>query len=296
MTMDLIASPQLLFSALVLGAGYALVGLGLNLVYGTMRLLNVGHGDLVMLGAYVAFWCFALTGLPPPLAAPLAAALGVLLAEALHRGLLHRLLGAGAERIEANSLLVFFGLSIIVQNLAALAFTASPRVLRTLDDVVHVAGVAMTESRIVILLVALAVCGGVLIGLRATVWGLAIKAVIDNGRAAAVVGVDVPRVRRLALWAGFAIAGLAGALLAMVEQIGPFMGFPYTIAAFVVIILGGLGRLGGGVVAGLLLGFVQVYGVALTAPTFSSMLLYGTFVAVLLLRPQGLARAARIRS
>jgi branched-chain amino acid transport system permease protein len=125
---------------------------------------------------------------------------------------------------------------------------------------------------------------------------LAIKAVIDNRIAATVVGVDVARIQRMALALGFAIAALAGALLGMVEQIGPFMGFPYTIAAFVVIILGGLGRLGGGIVAGLLLGFVQVYGVALTAPTFSSMLLYGTFVAVLLLRPQGLARVARGRS
>ena len=289
--MDVLLSGQLAFSVAVLGAVYAVVGLGLNLVYGTMRLLNVGHGDLVMLGAYVAFWGFSLFGLSPLLGAPVAALLAALLGLTLYGGVFRRLLEADGPggRLEANSLLVFLGLSVVLQNAGALAFTASPRALRHLDEVIRVGGVAMTENRLAILLVGVAACVGTILFLRLSIHGLAIKALIDNRRAARIVGVDVDRTQRLSIALGFGLAGLAGALLGMIEQISPFMGFPYTVAAFVVIVLGGLGRLAGGVAAGFVLAAVQVYGVALTAPTYASVLLYGVFVAVLLLRPQGMA-------
>lgn len=289
--MDVLLSGQLAFSVAVLGAVYAVVGLGLNLVYGTMRLLNVGHGDIVMLGAYVAFWAFSLLGLSPLLGAPLAALLAAGLGLALYRGLFRRLLesdGTGG-RLEANSLLIFLGLSVVLQNVAALLFTASPRALRHLDDVIHLGPVAMTGNRLAILLVALAASVAVIAFLRFSIHGLAIKALIDNRRAARIVGVDVDRTQRLSIAIGFGLAGLAGGLLSMIEQVAPFMGFPYTVAAFVVIVLGGLGRLAGGVLAGFVLAAVQIYGAALTAPTYTSVLLYGVFVAVLLIRPQGMA-------
>jgi branched-chain amino acid transport system permease protein len=130
--------------------------------------------------------------------------------------------------------------------------------------------------------------------LRLSIYGLAIKALIQNRDAAAVVGVNVERVQLLSFSLGFGLAGLAGTLISMSEQISPFMGFPFTIAAFIVIILGGLGNLPGGILAGLLLGFLEIYGVALTSPMYRSVLLYGVFVGVLILRPQGLFGLRRI--
>jgi branched-chain amino acid transport system permease protein len=293
--MDHIFSGQLLFSTLVLGALYMVAALGLNLVYGTLRLLNVAHGDIAMLGAYLAFWGFTLAGISPLLSLPATALLGIALAWLLHRLLLTRgplaprpFGGVILARLEANSLLVFIGLSVIVQNLAALAFTGSPRAYRYLDEVHQIAGIAMTGHRLAALAVAAAIGVATLLVLRYSRYGLAIKALIENPVAAEVVGIDVARLRLAALMAGFALAGIAGGLISMSEQISPFMGFPVTIASFIVIILGGLGNLRGGMISAFLLAIVQIYGVALTSPSYGSVLLYGVFVGVLLIRPEGL--------
>jgi branched-chain amino acid transport system permease protein len=121
--------------------------------------------------------------------------------------------------------------------------------------------------------------------------GLAVKALIQRKEAAAIVGVNVRRLEFFSLCAGFATAGIIGALVSMTDQITPFMGFPFTIAAFIVIIMGGLGNLTGGIFAGLLLGFIETYGVALTSASWSSILLYGVFLLALIARPEGILTA-----
>ena len=294
--MDLLFSGQLLFSALVIGAIYAMIGLGLNLVYGTMRLLNIAHGDLIMLGAYATFWLFTLAELSPIVSLAIAALGAAGLGAAAYFGLFRRQLEipGPVERLEANSLLLFFGLSVIVQNLASLAFTGSPRAVPYLDQILVIGGVSMTASRLLALCISLALCIAVALFLRMNIYGLAIKALIQNRDAARIVGVRVERVQALSFMVGFGVAGLAGALLSMTEQISPFMGFPFTIAAFIVIIMGGLGNLAGGMFAGFLLGFVEIYGVVLTSPNARSIILYGVFVGVLLLRPQGLFGGRRM--
>jgi len=288
--MDLLLSPQLLFSALVLGSTYALVALGLNLVYGTMRLLNIAHGDLIMVGAYAAFWFFTLSGLSPiiglPLIALICAGLGLILYFAIFRHQLENV--HPVERIEANSLLLFFAVSVIVQNVVALSFSGSPRAYRHLDEVYYLLGVSMTGNRIAALVVAVTLLSAVVLFLNRSHYGLSISALIQNKTAAKIVGINVSKIQILSFTIGFAIAGVAGALISMTEQISPFMGFPFTIVAFVVIILGGLGNIKGGIAAGLLLGFVEIYVVVLTSANFRSILIYGLFVGVLLLRPQGL--------
>jgi len=288
--LDTLVSGQLLFAALAISATYALVALGLNLVYGTMRLLNVAHGDLVMLGGYGAFWAFSLAGASPLLSliavAAAAAALGVL----AYRGLFSGLLASqrAVARLESNSLLLFFGLSIIIQNSVSLAFTATPRGYEYLSDVVHFGNVALTGNRLAALAIAVALLAAILLFLRLHLFGLAMRALIEHREAAAVVGVDIDRVQLASFGLGFGTAAVAGALVSMTEQVSPFMGFPFTIAAFVVIIMGGLGRIGGGIAAALLLGVIETYGVALTSASWRSILLYGVFVLVLMFRPQGL--------
>lgn len=293
---DILLSGQLAAAALVTGALYALVALGLNLVYGTMRLLNVAHGDLVMVGGYVAYWAFTLWGVSPLVALVAAAALCAGLAAALYRGLLRRVLGAtrGFEQIEARSLLVFFAFSIILQNVAALAFSASLRGYRYLDQLVVFGGAQLTASRVAALAVAASLVAAVALFLRFSIFGLAVRALIQNRDAAAVVGVNLDRVQGASLALGFALAGVAGALVSMSEQISPFMGFPFTISAFVIIILGGLGNVGGGILGGLILGVLETYGVALTSPHYRSVVVYGVLILVLFVRPEGLLGHRRI--
>lgn len=290
MLLDTLLSGQLLFATLVIGSVYALVALGLNLVYGTLRLLNVAHGDLVMLGAYGCFWLFTLGGWSPLATLPLLAAGGALLGYLIYRGLFRRLLegGAAPQRLEANSLLLFFGLSILMQNLAAHGFTVTPRAYQYLDQVWHWQGVAMTANRLVVLAIAASLCIAVILFLRHHTLGLSLQAVIQRREAAIIVGVNVERVQALSFCVGFGSAAVAGGLVSMLEQFSPFSGFPFTIAAFVVVILGGLGNLTAGLLAALLLAAIETYGVAITSPTYRSVLLYGSFVLALLLFPRGL--------
>jgi branched-chain amino acid transport system permease protein len=289
---DTLLSGQLLFAALVTGSLYALIALGLNLVYGTMRMLNVAHGDVVMLGAYAAFWAFTLLGLSPLLAGPVVALVGAGLGVLLYRGVFRRLLAgvtpSTAGKIEGNSLLLFFGLSILMQNIAALAFTPNNRAYAALGEVYRIGGVAMTGNRLAALLIAGGGSIAAALFLSRSVAGLAMRAVIERREAASIVGVDVDRVQQLSFAVGFGSAALAGVLMSMLEQFSPFSGFPFTIAGFIVIILGGLGNVSGGLLAALLLGVIEVYGVALTSANLRSVLLYGTFVAALLIFPNGL--------
>lgn len=294
--LDVLFSGQLLFAALLTGALYAIVAVGLNMVYGTMRLLNVAHGDLVMIGAYGAYWLFTGLKLSPLMAAPLVALSCMVLGVVLYRLLFAQLLRSTGDpvQLEARSLLLFFGLSMIIQNIMATLETATPRAYTYLVEVYRVGDVSMTGNRLAALVVALLVCLLIALFLRFSVFGLALRGVIERPDAARIVGVNVERVYLISVALGFGVAGVAGVLVSMMEQFSPFIGFPFTIAAFIVIILAGLGNIAGGLFAGLLLGVIEVYGVALTSPNLRSVLLYGIFVFVLIVLPRGIfARRSR---
>lgn len=289
-------SGQLAVAALIAAANYALIALGLNLVYGTMRLLNVAHGDLVMLGGYGGYWLFTLLGLSPLLSLIVTAAIAGLLGIVAYRGLFRRMLleRRPTAQLESSSLLMFFGLSIILQNAAALLFTATPRGYLYLDRVIAVNNVSITGNRLAAAAIAVAIIAAVFLFLRWHSWGLAIRGLIEQREAAAIVGVNIDKVQTASFAVGFGSAAIAGTLISMSSQVSPFMGFPFTIAAFVVVILGGLGNFGGSIIAAVVLGLIETYGVALTSSTWHSILLYGVFVAVLLLRPQGLFGRGKI--
>jgi branched-chain amino acid transport system permease protein len=284
---------QLLVAALVTGAIYALIALGLNLIYGTMRLLNVAHGDLVMLGAYAAFWSFSLLKISPLIALPFIGLLAAGIGAIAYLLLFQRFLRAGArsDRVESNSLLAFFGLSIAIENLTSMAFTGNSRAYQYLDFVVHIGEVSILGNRLAALIVALALCTGLLAFFRFTTIGLAVRAIIQSREAAQIVGVDVHKVYLLTFSIGFGVAGMTGALISLFSQIWPFMGFSYTVTGFVVIILGGLGNIYGSVIGGLLLGVLETFGVTIVGANYRSIMIYGVFIVILIVRPQGLLGA-----
>ncbi|MGE0797949.1 MAG: branched-chain amino acid ABC transporter permease [Lautropia sp.] len=292
--LETLLSGQLLAAAVVSASLYALVGTGLNLVYGTVRLLNVAHGDFVMLGAYAVFWTQALLGWSPLAGAALASIAGAALGVLVYRGLFAKVLRNSllAARLESNSLLVFFGLSIVLQNLASLAFSNNYRGYRYLDQVVTIGGASFAANRLVAAAIALAVLALLLFVMARTLLGLGSQAVMQHREAAAVSGVDVRAVYIFSFGAGFGMAALSGGLTSLFQQIHPFMGFEQTVAAFVVVMLGGLGRIHGGLAAAAILGVIETYGLVILGAGYRSLLLYGIFIALLLLRPQGLFRPA----
>jgi|TARA_B100000315_G_scaffold251797_1_gene287247 branched-chain amino acid transport system permease protein len=294
--LDILLSPQLLAAALITGVLYALISLGLNLIYGTMRLLNVAHGDLVMIGAYIAFIVFSLFNVGPLVsmfgAAVICGGLGWFAYKSIFQNLLSN--SQILARLEENSLLLFFGISVVVQNLVILFFTADRQGYEYLSAIVEIGDVRLTGARLAVLIVGSVISIAAVLYLRFSLFGLAMNALIQNRDASAVVGINVDRVQMFSLIIGFGITGLAGALISVLEPITPVMGFPYTMSAFVVIILGGLGNLWGGFLAGLLLGMLEIFGVAITGPEWRSVLVYGIFIGILIFRPQGLLGRGKI--
>jgi branched-chain amino acid transport system permease protein len=287
---SVIFSGQLLAAALIVAALYALVAIGLNLVYGTMRLLNVAHGELVMLGGYSAYWGFTQWGVSPLISGLVAMAAGAAAGALVYVAVVRRLFRSARvlARVEANSLLLFFGISVVIQNVIALAFTANQRAYAYLDRILIIGDLRLEENRVVVLATAAAVCAACALFFRYSRAGMAMRAVIQQREAAALVGIDIDRINIQVFALGFGLAALAGALTSMTQQISPFMGFPFTVSAFVIIILGGLGNLLGSILGAIILAAVEVYGMALISPSFRSILVYGVFIAVLLIRPHGL--------
>jgi branched-chain amino acid transport system permease protein len=282
---------QLIFVGLVTSAVYALVAVSLNLIYGTIRLLNIGHGDLVMVGAYVGYWVVTLTGATPILAFALAPMVTGLLGLFLYKKFLTGLLRqVKADSLEGSSLLIFFGISIILQNTAAYFFSGMPRAYMYYDRVIRIGDVAMTENRIIAFVVAVIAVISVLAFLKYSIWGLGIRALTQNPYASAIVGINVDAAFTLCTVAGFALAGLAGAVIGMYQATTPFMGVQYTTVAFVVIILGGLGNIAGSVVGAIIVGFLETAGTAITGPSYRDILIYGVFILILMIRPEGLLR------
>lgn len=288
--MGVVFSAQLALAAVAAGAIYALVATGLNLVYGTLRLLNIAHGDFVMIGAYIAFWTFTLTGFGPAVSIALAIVVGIALGVATYQGLFSILTrGQGrAERLESNSLLAFFGISIILQNGATVLFTNNFRAYRYFDQVITLGSMSMTGNRLLTLVISATLALGTAIFLRFTLFGLATRAVIQNRDASSIVGISLPQVYLVSLCFGFSLATISGVLVSMNEPISPVMGFGYSISAFVVIMLGGLGNLFGGIIAAFVLGIVETYGLAIAGSNYRSLLVYGVFILVMILRPEGL--------
>jgi branched-chain amino acid transport system permease protein len=283
-------SLQLLIAALATGSIYALIAVGLNLIYGTMRLLNIAHGDLVMLGAYATYWGFSLLHLDPLLSVPLVGLVGAGVGAAAYLFLFQHFLhgGKATDRLEGNSLLVFFGLSIVLENTAALAFSGNARAYEYLDQVIQIGSASIVANRLAALVIALVVCIGVTLFFRFATLGLAMRAIIQSREAAEIVGVSVRKTYLLSFCIGFGLSGVTGALVSLYSQVWPFMGFSYTVAGFVIIILGGLGNIFGSLVGGLLLGVLETFGVAAAGANYRSILIYGVFIAILILRPQGL--------
>lgn len=281
---------QLLVAALATGSVYALIAVGLNLIYGTMRLLNVAHGDLVMLGAYATYWGFSLLHIDPLLAIPVVGLLAAGIGAAAYLFLFQHFLRTGVQRdrIEANSLLAFFGVSIAIENLSSMAFTGNARAYQYLDNVIQIGSASILGNRLAALVIALTLCIAVVLFFRFTRLGLAVRAVIQSRDAAEIVGVGVHKTYLLTFCIGFGLAGITGALISLYSQIWPFMGFSYTVAGFVIIILGGLGNIFGSLIGGLFLGLLETFGVAMAGANYRSILIYGVFIAILIVRPQGL--------
>lgn len=279
---------QLVINGLLLGGVFALSALGFNIIFGVMRVVNLAHGDFVVLAAMLCAFLFAQFGINPLVLLPLAVVLGFLLGAFVHRFLLRRLPGEIASA-EASSLTLTFGLSFFLAGGGLALFGGTFRSVPFLTGAFQVAGISIPQAKLLafVMAVALAVVLGAF--LRYTTLGCAIRATSQHTEGALACGVDVDRVRTLSFALGTAVATAAGTLMSFIYNLNPQMGVQFTINAFAVVVIGGLGSYTGCVLGALILGLANSFTSYYVGASLSEAAPYVLFILVSLLMPTGLA-------
>jgi len=275
---------------LLVGGLYGLAAVGLSLVFGVLKMLNVAHGELIMLGGYAGFWLFTLWRIDP-FVSLVPSALGLFLAGILlYQVLFSRLIYFPEEPKIKNSILIGFGLTLIVQTVAILAWTADERAITTAyaGAVLPIGGVVVPLSRLAALGVAFLTLGGLHLFLYRTLPGKAIRATAEDIEAASLAGIPVPTVFLFAFGLGSALAGIAGTLVSTTGAISPAIGLNWTLKAVIVVVLGGMGNIFGTFVAGLFLGVAESTSGFFLGNAYREVMGLVLFLLVLSLRPQGL--------
>jgi len=281
---------QSLVSGVLTGALYAMIGIGLTVVFGVMRIINLAHGEMVMLGMFGAFWGQKLWKLDPFVSllvwTPLMFVAGVL----LYRLLLRRIIPGG----ELNTLLYTAGLSLLVANLALLAWTGDYRTISLSYGVtVRPFGIAIAVPLAIAFVLAILITVTLGLFLSRTNLGRAIRATSQNPEASVLMGIDVERVAMVTFGLGTALAGAAGVLLAPSLYLYPTVGELLIVKCFVIVVLGGLGSVPGAIAGGILLGVVESLGAVYVSGAYKDGIGFVLFLAVLLYRPSGLFGAGR---
>jgi branched-chain amino acid transport system permease protein len=277
---------QIVINALVLGCLYACIAIGFSLVWGVLNVINLIHGSLIVLGAYLAWGLYQWLAIPPWYVLALAAPLFFVFGYLLQRLLLNRVIAAPV----LVTLTLTFGLDLILNNAMIYAFKADYRklILRPPMGSVSLFGVVVPVDRLIATAFALVLTGLLYILLRRSRVGRAIVAVRLDRDAAILMGVDVRSIYAIAFGIGAALAGCAGVLMALIYPISALTAPTFLGKAFVVCVLGGLGSVSGALAGGLLLALVEGIGAASIGPSYATTLSFALLIVFLLVRPQGL--------
>jgi branched-chain amino acid transport system permease protein len=279
---------DLAISAVLLAGLYATMAYGLGLIYGVLRVVNLAHGGVIMAGAYLGWWLYGTLGIDPYLSIPIVAAacfgFGALLYRVLVRHLPRGAAGGPA------SLLLLFGVWLVLRNVAYLLFTGNDQAIRTTYSTraLPLLGTYVSVNRVAVLAIALVVPAALHLLLRRTYVGKAIRAVAQNADSCTLVGVDVERIYTVTFGIGTALAGLAGLLSATLFAFNPAFGAGELLKSFVVVVLGGLGSVVGTGLAALILAVVEVFAILVLPSYLTAAVGFVMLVLVLVVRPGGL--------
>lgn len=284
---------QLLLNGLVMGVIYALVAMGLSLIFGVLEIVNFAHGEFYMLASMLAYFLTAQWDFDYWATILVVTVVGVAVGYVLFEGLLLALRGETFER----SILLTMGLSMVLQNGAVFLFTTNPHLLESKLSYqnILVGDFRMPVARLYALGLGFAAFAVLYLILHRTRIGKAMRGVAQNRAAADMVGIDARAVSRLAVAIGIGLTGLAGAALAPVYAVHPLMGFNFVFKAFAIIIIGGLGNISGAAIAAVMLGVIENLAGGLLPLALTDAVAFLSMIAVLLLRPQGLfGRGVRV--
>ena len=278
--------PQLIVSTILLGGLYALIAVGLTLIFGVMRVVNFAHGEFLMIAMYVAFWAFTLLHFDPYLtlfvSLPLFVAVGWASYHAVMKPVIHA----------SHNVQVFttVGLSIVLQNLALVLFTADARFVRTdyYSIVLRLGGAVFNLAQTAAFVIAVIATGALFAFMRWSYTGKVMRATAQDPQAASLMGIDTNRIYALTWAVGVVCVGAAGVLLAPIYPVYPTAGLQFVLIAYIAVVLGGLGDMVGALIAALVIAAVEVVGSYTIGTAWKEVLYLVLFILVLVVRPAGL--------
>lgn len=284
--MNTVLAAQLLAQGVLLGGIYGLIAVGLSLIFGVMGVINFAHGQLMVLGMYISFWILSLWGLDPYLSLVLVAAVIFVLGWLIQATVVNRIL----DFPEAMQVVPLVSMGLILENAALFLWGPdhrSPQTALSLSSF-HLGEVMIDTSRLIAFVLAILITGLIFLFLKKSDLGKSIRAAADNRMGAQLVGIRVDRINNFSYGLGAATCGAAGALLIPLMPVSPHLGHDFTMTAFVVVILGGMGNLAGALVGGLILGVAESMSTLFLPPTLKHVVSFGLLILIMLFKPQGL--------
>ncbi|HEX6120703.1 MAG TPA: branched-chain amino acid ABC transporter permease [Dongiaceae bacterium] len=277
---------QVLVSGVLLGGLYALMALGLALVWGVLNIVNLSHGALIMLGAYATYFLYTGAHIDPFAALPMAALVMFAIGYLIQRGVLNLVIRGPMF----NTLLITFGIEVILTYVAQLWFSADYRTINPgyAGSNFAVGGITIPLVQVLAFAIAIGLTVAMWLFLLRTRIGRGIRAAAQNLVAARLYGVDPKRIYALTFGLGAALAGVAGGLYGTVSQINPYIGGPLTAKSFAIAIIGGLDNPLGVIVGGLCLGIIESLTALYIGPTYRDVASFGILVLILIVRPSGI--------
>ncbi len=282
---------QALISGILIGGVYALIGIGLTIIFGVMRVINFAHGELLMVGMYATYFLFTLLHVDPFLSIVITIPLMFLFGVLLQKVFINRVLGA----LPQNQILLTIGLGLIMSNSVMLAFTSDYKILTTRysSSSMKVAGISISTPLLISFAITAAITAGLYWFLLKTDTGQAIRATAQDREAARLMGINVGRMSIIAFGLGSALAGTAGALISPTYYIFPQVGSVFTLKAFVITVLGGMGSVIGATLGGVLIGMAESIGGVYFGAGWKDVVVFVLFLLVLLFKPAGLLGKSR---
>lgn len=287
--MDLSIIIQLAVLGLVRGSMYALMGVGLSLIFGIMEIVNFAHGELFMFGCYIMYFVAAMLGLPFPIGI-LASGVGLLVVGIfLEKGLISTLRKRAGREWLMDSFVLTIGLMVMLQNLALIVFGAVQRGIPNLvPGRIVIKEVVFIYDHLVILSLAFLTVGTLWYFIKYTALGKAIRATSQHSEAAQTLGIDINLMHSIAFGIGSALAGISGALLITLFPANPYAGTAPVLKSFVVVILGGLGNIKGAIAAGILVGLLEAFTVFFISGGWQNVIVYSIVIIALIFKPAGI--------
>ena len=277
---------QLIINGVLLGGIYALISIGLTLIFGVLEIVNFAHGEFLMLAMYASYFLFQLYGIDPYLSVLIVLPLFFLIGVVVQRAAIQPILNAPP----LNQIFMTVGLSMVLQNVALFFWTADYRIVKTSYSALtlRAEGLMVSFPRLVAFLLAMGLIAALLVFLQKTYTGKAIRALAQERKAAMLMGINVYRTYQIAFGIGTACVGAAGAMLIPVYFVFPSVGALFVLIAFVVVILGGYNSLIGSLVGGLLIGVVEAFSGFFISPHLKEAIYFVIFILILLFRPTGI--------